>query len=337
VVIKKNKMNSATRDLRDYIEELDENSVVLLQDLHDILEDGADPNVRERSVISDTFLHRFLKLFLHENSPTADISACLQLFMERTNFNPNLLNGEGLGLIHILALLCDPTHLSFFLTYTKRRQGVVVDVDLKTQKTAHSSKYFLGGRTALFFACTSGDGSVHISQIYAFSKTSMLLKKGANPNAICDNGDNPLIYLLHYYHIYYDKVEFEEIDDIVEILLDYNTNPNTVSNVDGGVSALTEAVRYQQSGYICDVLLKHGADPLQYVKEGVNPYEEALRAKNWWAINIFLDWKKHKNMRWNVEKNDSERMMQQSIIHRTFPQEIRKHIGSFIFKEPLPH
>jgi hypothetical protein len=326
-------MNVATRLLLENINNMPDEDPMPIDRLRHLLESGADPNVRSR-ISGNTFLQ---KICVHAYSigiEDGDISEYMDLFFNHPNIDLNLLNAEGVGLIHILSFDDHYHLLSHFLVNARNKYNV----NLRVNKTEDTDYDVTDGATALFIACTHmAKDDAGISSFWGLTKVQSLLRFGADPNALDENGENALIYMLHYSDRLFPHKHVKFCSsDIVELLLKNNTNPNTISNIDGGVSALIEAARFNADGNICHNLLKYGADPRQCMPDGSTVFDDKYPKRLFGMREELLEWLRLRNINWNLTENKSENLMKTSKLHIRLPLDVRERIGSYVFRKPLP-
>jgi ankyrin repeat protein len=166
------------------------------------------------------------------------------------------------------------------------------------------------------------------------------LRFGANPNAVDENGDNALIYLLHYGNYYYPTGQYLRNINVyktVEKLLKGKIDPNTITNVDGGVSALIEAARFNADADVCSLLLNYGANPKQRMPDGSTLFDAKYpKSMHDGMGTVLTEWTRLKNINWNLTENKSENMMKTSKLHIRLPLDVRERIRSYIFKKQPP-
>jgi hypothetical protein len=326
-------MNVATRLLLENINNMPDDDPMPIDRLRRLLESGANPNVRTR-VSGNTFLQK-LCVYADRIGIEGDvISEYMDLFFNHPDIDLNLLNADGVGLIHILSFDDHYYLLSYFLANAQGKY----DVNLRVNKKEDTVYDVTDGATALFIACTHmAKDDEGISSFWALAKVQSLLRFGANPNALDANGDNPLIYMLHYSdRLFPGKHVKFCISDIVELLLKNNTNPNAISNIDGGVSALIEAARFNADGDICHNLLKYGADPEQYMPDGSTVFDDKYPKRMFGMRDVLEEWRRLKNIHWNLTENKSKDFMEKSKLHAKFSKELREYIGSYVFRKQPP-
>jgi len=325
-------MNQATRLLLDNINNMPDDDPMPLDRLRHLLESGANPNVRTR-VSGNTFLQKLCVYADRIGIEDDGISEYMDLFFNHPDIDLNLLNAGGVGLIHILSFDDHYHLLSHFLANARNKY----DVNLRVNKTEDTVYDVTDGATALFIACTHmAKDDADISSLWGLAKVDSLLRFGADPNALDENGDNPLIYMLHYSDRLFpgEHVKFCS-SDIVELLLKNNTNPNAISNIDGGVSALIEAARFNADGDICHLLLNYGADPELCMPDGSTVFDDKYPKRLFGMRAELLEWLRLRNIHWNLTENKSDKMMKTSKLHIKFPLDLRERIGSYVFRKPL--